>query len=361
MTVVFSRVSALPEIRVSHGVLAYLLLIVGASREGGRRLSGVMVILGYMAVDWFFVPPRRAFGRPSEFDFIILVGFLVTAVVVSQLVVNLRQTATLATERAEEIERLSTERLLLEREASRAEVLREAERLKDALIASLVHDLRSPITTMTMLSASESGVPAETALRRIGDEVHRIDAFLSTLGRFTTGPHAAQLLVIETHVADDLIGTALRSTEAALQGHRVSTQTADALVLLRCDFTLSLRIVGNLLENAARYSPPGSPIDIRAVTDGTRVRIVVSDRGPGLAADEVEAVFRPLQRGSAAVGERRGSGMGLAIALTFAQAQHGDVVYAPREGGGAQFTLVLPAASMLTEPAGPALSGGFGL
>jgi two-component system sensor histidine kinase KdpD len=320
-----------------------------------------MVVLSYLAVDWFFVPPRRAFGRPSEFDVIILVGFLVTAVVVSQLVVNLRQTATLATARAEEIERLGAERLLLDREASRAEVLREAERLKDALIASLVHDLRSPITTMSMLSSPDSGVRVDTALQRIGDEVHRIDAFLSTLGRFTTGSHAAQLLVIETHVADDLIGTALRSTDAALQGHPVSTQTADTLVLLRCDFTLSLRIVGNLLENAARYSPNGAPIDIRAISDGAQVRIVVSDRGPGLAADEVDAVFRPLERGSAASSARSGSGMGLAIARTFAQAQRGDVVYAPRDGGGAQFTLVLPAASMDSESAGVLQSGGIGL
>ncbi len=357
----FSRFSELPEIRVSHGVLAYLLLIVGASREGGRRLSAAMVVLGYLAVDWFFVPPRRAIGFPSEFDFIILVGFLVTAVVVSQLVVNLRQTATLATHRAEEIEKLSTERVLLEREASRADVLREAERLKDALIASLVHDLRSPITTMTMLAATDSGVSAESALQRIGDEVHRIDAFLSTLGRFTTGPHATQLLAIETHVADDLIGTALSSTEAALQGHPITTQTADTLVLLRCDFTLSLRILGNLLENAARYSPAGAPIDIRATTDDRQVRIVVSDRGPGLIDNEIDEVFRPLHRGSAAASEGRGSGMGLAIARTFAQAQHGDVLYAPRAGGGAQFILRLPAASMVAVPAGTQALRGFGL
>ena len=145
VTVVFSPIAALPEIRIAHGVLVYLLLIVGASREGGRALSAVMVVLSYGAVDWFFVPPRQAFGTPTQLDLIILIGFFATATVISQLVITLRQTASLATARAAEIERLGGERLLLERDASRAHVLREAERLKNALIASLAHDLRSPI------------------------------------------------------------------------------------------------------------------------------------------------------------------------------------------------------------------------
>ena len=106
VTVVFSQIATLPELRIAHGVLVYLLLIVGASREGGRTLSGVMVLLSYGAVDWFFVPPRQAFGKPTEFDLIILIGFLATATVISQLVITLRQTAILATGRAAEIERL---------------------------------------------------------------------------------------------------------------------------------------------------------------------------------------------------------------------------------------------------------------
>ena len=342
----FSRLTSFPELRISHGVLVYLLLIVGASREGGRGLSAVMVLLGYLAVDWFFVPPVRSFGRPSEWDLVILVGFLITATVISQLVINLRQTASVATDRAAEIERLSAERLVLEREASRSRVLQEAERLKNALIASLSHDLRSPITTLIMLADRESGVSPDVALARVGDEAQRLEAFLSTLGRFTKSGSFDRLLVVEPHVVEDLIGTAIRSTESVLGTRTVQivSPPAEELLMVRCDFTLSLQILGNMLANAAHYSPADAPIEISAIADGRMVRISVADRGPGLADDELEQVFRPMERGRAASVVTSGTGMGLAIARTFAKAQHGDVTYEARDGGGSRFHLLLPAA-----------------
>jgi len=347
VTVGISQIASIPELRVAHGVLVYLLLIVGASREGGRLLSAVMVVLSYLAVDWFLVPPRRQIGTPTELDFIILLGFLITATVISQLVVTLRQTATLATARAAEIERLGTERLILEREASRAQVLREAERLKNALIASLAHDLRSPITTLTMLAGPDSRLATDVALSRIRDEAQRLDEFLRTLGRFTAYGDADNLLVVESHVVEDLVGTAILSSESALSTHRVVVHPAaiEPLLMVRCDFTLTLQILGNLLVNAARYSPAGTQIDVSSsFVDGV-VQITVSDRGPGLAPDEVEHVFQPLTRGTAARQSPTGTGMGLAIARTFALAQHGEVIYSPRVGGGADFRLELPSAS----------------
>ena len=278
VTVVFNQIASLPELRIAHGVLVYLLLIVGASREGGRLLSGVMVLLSYLAVDWFFVPPRQQFGTPTELDFIILIGFLATATVISQLVITLRRTATLATARAAEIERLSAERLTLERDASRAQVLREAERLKNALIASLAHDLRTPITTLTMLAGPDSPVATDVALSRIRDEAQRLDEFLRTLGRFTAYGDADNLLVVESHVVEDLIGTAILSSESALRLRQVVVHrpALEPLLMVRCDFTLTLQILGNLLVNAARYSPSGSQIDVRSSVDDGVVRITVS-------------------------------------------------------------------------------------
>ncbi len=347
VTVGFVQIATLPELRIAHGVLVYLLLIVGASREGGRLLSAVMVLLSYLAVDWFFVPPRQQIGTPTELDFIILIGFLATATVISQLVITLRQTATLATARAAEIERLGAERLTLERDASRAQVLREAERLKNALIASLAHDLRSPITTLTMLAGPNSPVATDVALARICDEAQRMDDFLRTLGRFITHGDSDNLLVVESHVVDDLIGTAVLSSASALSLHTVVVQPAamETMLMVRCDFTLTLQILGNLLVNAARYSPTGSQIDVSSSFDDGVVQITVADRGPGLAEDEVDRVFRPLVRGKSGQRSPTGTGMGLAIARTFSLAQHGDVIYSPRVGGGAEFRLELPATS----------------
>jgi K+-sensing histidine kinase KdpD len=347
VTALVSRAISYPEMRISHGVLLYLLLIVGASRAGGRALAATMVTLSYLAVDYFFVPPRHAIGRPSEFDLVILVGFVVTSAVIAQLVISLQNSALVATERAAEIERLSAERLVLERDASRAQVLQEAERLKDALLASLSHDLRSPIMALTMLADPASGISAALAMPRIAEQAKQLNQFLSTVGRFTSSGSVDGLLLLETHPAADLIGAALQASAAVLVDRSVAVPAPDApALLLRCDFTLSLQILGNLLQNAARYSPPGATIEITAVQHAARVAITVSDCGQGVAAHEWDRIFQPLRRGDAA-GSTPGTGMGLAIARTFARAQRGDVRYRPRDGGGSHFDLLLPS----SEPA----------
>ena len=345
VTVFFSRIIGTPELRIAHGLLVYLLLIIASSRETRYWLSMAMVIAGYLAVDWFFVPPIHAFGRPADMDLFILLGFIFTGVVITQLVSNLQRTATLAMERAKEIELLSAQQLQLEREAAKARESKEAEAMKNALIASIAHDLRSPITTVKMLADPSFDINPTSALRRISDEADRINKYLSTMRQFSDVGATGALMNVESHVVDDLLGTAIASYAGALRGREVVVRPAKdtELLLVRCDLTLSLQVLGNLFENAARYSPPRSPIEAWSVRDGNNVRIVVADRGPGVDAAEVELIFRARQQGSAtsAAGEA-GQGMGLAIARTFARAQLGDVEYRPRDGGGAEFSFVLP-------------------
>lgn len=349
LTVLVARISFFPEMRISHGVLMYLLVIVGASREGSSALSAVIVVLSYLAVDYYFVPPRLALGKATDFDVIIMFGFVLTSFVIARLVLNLRRAARIATERATEIERLSAERIVLERAASRAVVLQEAERLKNALLASVSHDLRSPIMAMTMLADPTSELAPPEALARISEQARQLTDFLSTLGRFTSVEGATgEALRTETHVVDDLVGAAIRASAAHLTGHTLALPTiADGGVLLvRCDFTLSLQILGNLLQNAARYAPVGGTIEVSWGREIGRARITVSDQGTGIDAGDVDRLFKPMQRGAhQTTGEfASGTGMGLAIARTFARAQLGDVTYRPRPGGGSCFDLVLPSA-----------------
>lgn len=350
MTAFFSRIIGTPELRISHGLLAYLMLIIGASREARRWLSVVLVILGYFAVDWFFVPPVRKIGRPADFDLLILVGFIITGVVITQLVSSLRTAVNLATTRAREIEQLGIQQLELEREAVRTREMSEAEEMKSALIASISHDLRSPITTMKMLADPGYGIDPKVALRRIGNEADRINQYLSTMRHFSAVGATGALMKVEAHVVDDLMGTALASYASVLRGREVIVHPGveGEMLLVRCDLTLSLQVLGNLLQNAARHAPPPSAIELWAEREGGHIRMVVADRGPGVSPDEVELIFKPRQRGS--VGEvHGGQGMGLAIARTFARAQLGEVQYRAREGGGAEFSFTLPASAAFTE------------
>lgn len=344
-TIFFAQVVNAPELRIAHGVLVYLLLIIGAAREKRRWLSVFMVGAGYFAVDWFFVPPLHSFSEPSHFDLVILLGFILTGVIITQLVSSLHNAVKLATARAREIEELGLQQLELERETMRVRESMDTADMKNALIASIAHDLRSPITTMKMLADPSYEIAPDFALRRISDEADRINRYLSTMRHFSAVGSSAMMMNVESHVVDDLIGTALASYAGLLQGRVVNVKpgSVDDILLVRCDLTLSLQVLGNLLQNAARYAPAPSPIDIWFSSEGEQVRIVVADRGPGVEPAEAALIFRARHRGASEM-PQVGEGMGLAISRTFARAQLGDIEYCSRDGGGAEFSFILPAA-----------------
>lgn len=356
VTAALSRISGLPDIRTSHAILSYFVLVILASREGGRALSMTMVVLSYVAVDWYFVPPRRVFGAANDLDWFVLLGFLVTGWLLSELFAKQREATRIAEERTREVERLSRERLQLEREASTAQVLREADRLKNALLHSVAHDLRSPVATLSLLADPAAGFPTDVALQRVGEEADRLGEFLATLQRFAT-EGGGNLLDTAPQVVDHVCQTALRSSEGMLAGRLVRLDLPATPPTVRCDLTLSVQVLGNLLQNAVRYAPPQAPIDLIVRSADAMVDIIVADRGPGVTAVELQQLFTPLSRtrsdggpaSPAGASNDRGQrmGMGLAIARTFARAQRGDVLYRARAGGGAEFVLRLPHASVV--------------
>jgi two-component system sensor histidine kinase KdpD len=341
--------SDLPQIRVSHAVLAYMVLIMLASRHGGRALAMTMVTLGYLAVDWFYVPPRFSFGHATDLDWIVLIGFALTGWLLSELFAVQREATRVAEQRTREVERLSAERLQLEREVSTARVLKEADRLKNALLSSLAHDLRSPIATLSLLADPAAGFAGDVALQRVSEEADRLGEYLATLQRFATDG-GGSVLRVERHDAAHLVHTALRSSEALLAGRTVRVEPCLPPLYVNCDLTLSVQVLGNLLQNAVRYAPPTEPIDVsvRLCSEAPRmVRVTVGDRGPGVDDADVDRLFAPMRRplaSSAVEGEPVSlrMGMGLSIARTFARAQRGDVQYRHRDGGGSEFSLHLP-------------------
>lgn len=343
VTVAMARLIQRPDVRVAHGVVVYLLLIVGASRQGGRSLSMVMVIIGFLAVDFLFVPPRRSFGAASELDWLLLAGFALTGFLISELFSAQQRAVQLAKEQAEEVARLSAERLQLEREASAARVFRETDRLKNALLTSIAHDLRSPVATLMLLGDPAAPISTTVALERVSQVAARLGRFLHSLQRFATSGDAATVS-LERYDVSVLVQTALRSADATLGGRRVDFTSPPALVWAACDLTLTVSILENLLQNAARHAPSDSPIDIVVHEGPERIELVVADRGPGVDRALVDQLFTAIPRGLPDPDDRGASarlGVGLSIARTFARAQDGDLVYRARRGGGAEFALQL--------------------
>ncbi|HEY4129295.1 MAG TPA: ATP-binding protein [Gemmatimonadaceae bacterium] len=242
---------------------------------------------------------------------------------------------------------LAVERVRLVAEAEHAEALREADRLKDIVLASVSHDLRTPLTTIKALAQSEAmqGNDSAAAIEEQADRLGRLVSDLLDLSRLKGGGFNARP---ELNTAEDLIGAAVRQTRGLFGGRQLRTviDLSSPALIGHFDFSQSLRVLCNLLENAARYSPASQPIELGARHEGAVLVFTVSDRGPGINTDDIQRVFEPFYRAKAAAPDAGRAGLGLSIARTLAEIQGGSVEYAPRPGGGSVFSLRLPATEL---------------
>ena len=247
---------------------------------------------------------------------------------------------------------LGAERVRLTADASHAEAFREADRLKNALLAAVSHDLRTPLTTVKALAHSivEQGArPGSPTASSIVEEMDRVTSLVTDLldlSRLTGGAIQFRLAI---NTADDLIGAAIQRTSGLFADRelRVNAEEgfgSDSVLVGRFDFVHSLRVLVNLIENAVKYSPPGSPIELSVRRDGNYLVTSVSDRGPGVPISERSRIFEPFYRAPGVPADTRGAGLGLAIAHGLAKGQDGDLRFEAREGGGSVFVFALPGA-----------------
>ena len=346
----------------AHVTLIYLVVVLGGSASGGRALGIFLACASFLVIDYFLQTPYGTLAIAKGPDWLVLVAFLVTAAVATQLLARAEAGAEAARQRAVEIDALAVERVRLVAEAEHAEALREADRLKDALLASVSHDLRTPLTTIKALAhdiAGHAGEGDERAaiIEQQADRLNHMVADLLDLSRLNAGGLPMEP---EINAAEDLVGAAIQQAAGALLGREVRTALAwsEPVPVGRFDFVHSLRILVNLLENAAKYSPPGTPIDIGMARQGEWLALSVADRGRGVPLPERERIFAPFYRPAGASPDTGGAGLGLSIARRLAEAQGGTLVYAEREGGGSVFTLCLPAASLPAEEEGELDGGG---
>jgi two-component system sensor histidine kinase KdpD len=243
---------------------------------------------------------------------------------------------------------LATERVRLGREAERAETLRETNRLKDFVLASVSHDLRTPLTTIKVLAQkiASQGEPTGHAIEEQADRLSRLVGNLLDLSRLKGGVFP---MTLEPNTAEDLVGAVTRQVAGLLNGRRLVTavDVKQPALVGRFDFVQSLRILNNLLENAVRLSPPTAAIELTVRRVGQTLRFAVADRGPGVPMEERDRIFEPFYRTSGAVPDGGRMGLGLSIARRLAEAQGGTVRYEPRPGGGSVLSLELPAVDLV--------------
>jgi two-component system sensor histidine kinase KdpD len=241
--------------------------------------------------------------------------------------------------------------------AQNALVSMESERLRNSLLAALSHDLRTPLTTLAGLSESLAGskpVLSDAQLdlaRSLHDEALRMSALVTNLLDMARIQSGEVKFNLEWHALEEVVGSALRASGALLKHHAVSTRLAADLPLVRFDAVLLERVLCNLLENAAKYTPPGSNITVAAELHGAWVNVTVYDNGPGLPQGREEAVFEKFVRGERE-SAKPGVGLGLAICRAIIEAHGGKITACASPAGGAAFEFSLP---LGTPPAMPDL------
>lgn len=240
---------------------------------------------------------------------------------------------------------LGVERVRLVAEVEQAAAEREADRLKDSLMATVSHDLRTPLTTIRGI-AHEMASDGDARAYIITEEVDRLNRFIADfldLSRLSANAIPLNLALV---AAEDVLGAVLQRIDGIVSGRTINASVAsgDPILIGRLDFSHTVRILCNLLENALKYAPPDQPIDFSASRDGAWLQFVVADRGPGIAASEQERIFAPFYRPPGSPADVSAAGLGLAIARGLADAQGGSLQLSARDGGGSVFTLLVPAA-----------------
>lgn len=315
-----------PALALPDLALVYLLCITLVAARLGRGPAVGASALSVAAYDFFFVEPVHTFAVHETRHLITFATMFAVGVVVSGLADRMRRQAR-ATFEAGERARL--------------------EEARSALLASVSHDLRTPLAAILGSASAlrDGGAELDPAARaehlatliEEAERMERLIAHTLDMTRLQGGPLALRR---EWVPLDEVVAGALGRVGARLEGRPVTLELPADLPLVRVDPTFFPQLVVNLLENACRHTPPGSPIGITGRVGPDTVTLEVADRGPGLAPGDEARVFEKFGRGSGA--RAPGFGLGLSICRAIAASHGGRVEARNREAGGAVFAVVLP-------------------
>jgi two-component system sensor histidine kinase KdpD len=245
---------------------------------------------------------------------------------------------------------VAIERISLARGLAEARVLAETERLRGALLTSISHDLRTPLasilgTVSSLRSYADKydSTERDELLATLQEEAERLNRFVGNLLDMTRLESGAIELRLDLVDVAEIVGAALEHAGNVLARHRIEVSVAADLPMVRLDAVLFEQVLFNLLDNAAKYSPPGSRIELRARRDGDVIALEVVDEGPGIPPGDLERVFDKFYRVQAQDRQRAGTGLGLAICRGFVEAQGGQIeARNRRDRSGAILTVRIP-------------------
>ena len=316
-----------PRFDLVNIAMVYLLAVVVVALRFSRGPAVVASVLCVLAFDFLFVPPRGTLTVDDAQYLLTFAIMLAVALVISRLVDSVRDRA--AAQAALEIEA-------------------ETERIRSALLASISHDLRTPLAVMAGASSSlaESGERLSPAERKalaesVFGQAREMSEHVAKVLQMTRLETGAIRLDRDWVALSEIVGSVLERLSARMAGHRVIVDLPDDLPLLKVDATLIEQALGNLLENAARHTPPETVVRVRAQRRQEEVVVTVEDYGGGLSDADLERVFAKFHRGSVEAAET-GMGLGLAICRAIVRL-HGGRTWAERiAGGGTAFRFTLP-------------------
>jgi two-component system sensor histidine kinase KdpD len=236
----------------------------------------------------------------------------------------------------------------------------EADGLRSALLASISHDFRTPLSAIlgaasTLHSMSQVLTESQKAdlLATIIDESERLNRFLTNLLDMTRLKSGAVVPNFGLHDLGEVIGSALKGASKILAGHPVEVELTKEVPMVDLDPILFEQVLFNLLDNAAKYAPPGTSVYIRSWRDRDSIGLRVLDEGDGIPSGELPYIFDKFYRCKEANNVRAGTRLGLEISRGFIEAMHGTITAANRtDRSGAAFTIRLPIPAKTQKRAG---------
>jgi two-component system sensor histidine kinase KdpD len=343
--------------------LVFLLIVLFTATLWGSGPAVVAALVGVVCLNFFFLPPVGTLTIADPHNWIALFVFLVTAVTAGQLSGRAKRRAAEAEAGRVEIERLYRELQTSFEESSHAKALKQSEKLKTALLEAVTHDLRTPLTSIKAsvttllqdLNTADGGAPKaeldpegrREMLEVIDEESDRLDHFIEKLTELAQIETGDMKLRRQWGSVEEIINAVLRRAAPQTRQHKIEVWLDHELPAVHVDERAVAEVLYNVIDNAAKYSPPGTSIRVSAKSDDdATVRIVVEDDGPGIPNELHEQVFEKFFRATHPLDSAdspTGTGMGLAIARGIVEA-HGGRIWIENGAGekGTTVVVVLP-------------------